>query len=670
MSDNPLLAPWNGQFSAPPFAAIRDDHFEEAINAALKDCQDAIREIANQSAEPDFDNTVVAMERITARLGDIVGVFFNIQAADTNDTRQAIMLRMAPKLAEHEAQIFTDPVLYRRFAAIPDGAADLDGEQMRLLDDYRAGFVRAGAALEPAERQRCLEIKSRLATLMAQFDQNILSDENDWSMALSTAQLDALPAFLASALRDDGKSTGTLPLSQPLVIAFLTHSPDRAARRAAYLAWRDRGANGNDADNRPLIAEILALRAELAALLGYQSYAAFKLEREMAKSPDAVRALLEGVWRAACQSAEEDRSHLERMMRADGIEGEFAAWDWRYFANRRRSAEFGLEESEIKRHFTLDNMIDAAFNCAKRLFGLDFIPIDLHLYHPDCRAWEVSRNGRHVALFIGDYFCRPSKRSGAWCSGFRSQHKLDGDVRPIVVNVCNFTAPKTDEPCALSYDDARVLFHEFGHALHAMLSDVTHESVSGTSVARDFVELPSQLFEHWLEVPDLLTQFALNIDDRSPIPDDLVRRILDARGFDQGFAATEYLASAFLDLAFHETSQPFDPSVLQDTVLAELGLPQGIGPRHAPSHFAHVFASDGYAAGYYSYMWSEVMDADAFEAFEEADGAFDTTVAAKLEKEILSVGDSVAPDEAYRRFRGRDPDPAALLRKRGFAPAN
>ena len=447
---------------------------------------------------------------------------------------------------------------------------------------------------------------------------------------------------------------------------FLQFSARRDLRRTAYAAWTARGANGNAQDNRAIAAEVLALRAERAALLGYASYAAYKLETEMAREPGAVRDLLMRVWAPARARALADAQVLEAMMAQDGVNGPLEPWDWRFYAERRRRAEHDIDEAEVKPYLSLDAMLGAMFDCAARLFGLGFRPLDVPLYHPDARAWEVTRAGRHMAVFIGDYFARPSKRSGAWCSAMRSQRKLGGEVRPIVVNVCNFAK---GDPCLLSWDDARTLFHEFGHALHQMLSDVTHGFVSGTSVARDFVELPSQLYEHWLSVPQVLETHARHWQTGEAMPADLRVRLLGTSTFDQGFATVEFLGSALVDLAFHEGTPPADPMARQAEVLERLGMPPAIRMRHATPHFAHVFSGDGYAAGYYSYMWSEVMDADAFAAFEEAGDPFDPVTAERLERHILSAGGSDEAEALYLRFRGRMPGVEALLKGRGLLDA-
>ncbi len=512
------------------------------------------------------------------------------------------------------------------------------------------------------------EIKGRLATLGTEFTQNLLADERGWYLELSEADLEGLPQFLIDASnaagQEKGLDTPVVTLSRSIIVPFLQFSPRRDLRQVAYEAWAARGANGGKTDNRAIAAEILKLRQERAALLGYESFADYKLETEMAREPAKVRDLLMAVWEPAKARADADADILTGMMQADGLNAPLESWDWRYYAEKRRKAEHDLDEAELKPYLQLGRMIEASFACANRLFGLAFEPLDIPLYHPDCRAWEVTRNGAHVAVFIGDYFARGSKRSGAWCSAMRSQARFPKVQAPVVINVCNFAK---GDPALLSYDDARTLFHEFGHALHQMLSNVTYESISGTSVARDFVELPSQLYEHWLEVPEVLGEFATHAETGEAMPKEMLDKVLAAATYDMGFQTVEFVSSALVDLAFHEGAAPTDPMARQAEVLADLGMPHAIGMRHATPHFAHVFAGDGYSSGYYSYMWSEVMDADAFAAFEEAGGAFDPERARALEEHILSTGGSAEPDVLYTAFRGRLPGVEALLKGRGLA---
>ncbi|MCE0505208.1 M3 family metallopeptidase [Roseivivax sp. GX 12232] len=670
---NPLLEDWDTPFGLPPFSAISDSDFGPALEVALIEHEAEIAAIAENPAVPSFENTLVALEGAGAALDKVLSAFFALAGADSTPARQALQRDFAPKLSAHFSAIHANEHLFRRIEALWEVREELDlaPEEARLLMLTRRGFLRAGAALRGEEAARMAEIKSRLSVLGTRFTQNVLSDEAGWRLELSEADLEGLPEFLRAGLRAAGAEAGAkgpvLTLSRALVVPFLQFSPRADLRETAWRAWTGRGASGGESDNREIAAEVLALRQERAALLGYESFAAWKLETEMAGRPSEVRALLEAVWTPARARAEEDAAILAEMKQAEGQNGALQPWDWRYYAERRRRAEHDLDESALKPYLQLERMIEAAFDCAHRLFGLEFAPVAADLYHPDCRAWEVTRNGRHLAVFVGDYFARASKRSGAWCSAMRMQARRPEVKTPVVVNVCNFSKPAAGEAALLSYDEARTLFHEFGHALHQILSDVTFGSMAGTSVARDFVELPSQLFEHWLEVPEVLQRFATHVETGAPMPEAMLERVLAAANFDQGFQTVEYVASARVDLEFHDGPAPADPMARQAEILAEMGMPEAIAMRHATPHFAHVFAGDGYSSGYYSYMWSEVMDADAFAAFEEAGGAFDTAMAKKLERFILSKGGSAEAEDLYVSFRGKMPGVAALLKGRGLA---
>ena len=670
---NPLLAPFDAPFGLPPFAGLTDQDFAPGFDAALTDARARVAAIETEPGAPTFVNVIAALEVAESLLDRVAAIFYNLASADSNDARQALERDLAPKLAAFSSEVTMNPAIWARLSDLWDRreSLGLDAEEARVLTLYHQMFLRAGAALDGTARARMMAVKERLAILSTTFTQNLLADERDWQLALTAADLDGLPEFVIAGARatagERGQGGYLLTLSRSLIVPFLQFSSRRDLREIAWTAWVVRGANGGATDNRAAAAEILALRHERAQLLGYASFADYKLEPEMAKTPAAVRDLLLRVWAPAKAKALADQAVLTQMLNDDGVNGDLAPWDWRYYAERQRKALHDFDEAAVKPYLGLDAMIGAAFDCAGRLFGLTFRPLDLPLYHPDARAWEVTRDGAHVAVFIGDYFARGSKRSGAWMSSFRGQKKLGGAVRPIVVNVCNFAKPEVGAPALLSWDDARTLFHEFGHGLHGMLSDVTYPMVSGTNVARDFVELPSQLYEHWLSVPEVLARHARHVDSGAPMPDDLRNRLLAARDFGQGFATVEYVASALVDLAFHEGAAPADPMARQRQVLADLGMPHAIPMRHATPHFAHVFAGDGYSSGYYSYMWSEVMDADAFDAFTEAGSPFDAATAKRLEECILSAGGRDAADALYRAFRGRMPGVDALLRGRGLS---
>ncbi len=669
---NALLTDWTGPHGLPPFDAVEDGLFAPAFETALAEGRAAIDAIAANPEAPDFDNTIAAMERAEAMLDRVAAVFFNLAGADTNDARNALQRDLSPKLAAHHSATMMNAALFARIDALVEAgdALGLTAEQARVLELYHRMFVRAGARLEGEDRARLGAIMERLASLGTGFSQNVLADEKAWEMKLGPEDLEGLPASLveaaAEAAAERGHDGHVITLSRSLIVPFLESSPRRDLRERAFRAWVARGANDGETDNREIAAETLALRAERAQLLGYETFADYKLETQMAKTPDAVRDLLMEVWPRARAQAEADAGELEKRLHADGINGALEPWDWRYYSAIRQREEHDLDEAEIKAHLSLDGMIDAAFDVAGRLFGLDFVPLDVPLYHRDARAWEVRKGDRHMGVFIGDWFARPSKRSGAWCSSFRSQSKLDGEVRPIAVNVCNFAKAPAGHPSLLTFDDAATLFHEMGHALHVLMSDVTYGFISGTSVARDFVELPSQLYEHWLEVPDVLEKHARHHETGAPMPADLVARLIAARNHDQGFSTVEYVASALVDLDLHAGPPPADPMAAQGETLARLGMPHAIVMRHAVPHFQHVFSGDGYSAGYYSYMWSEVMDADAFAAFRETGDVFDPAVAGKLAEHVLSAGGSREAGDLYMAFRGRMPGVEALLENRGL----
>ena len=666
---NPLLAPWNTPFELPPFGAFTDDDVAEAFEEALVLTRAQLTAIANNPEPPTFANTIEAIELMGEHMEKALAPFYLLAAVSSTPKREELQRAFSPKLADFSSEVMMNRAVFARIDALWEQKDELGltAEQERVLYLHRRGYVRAGAQLQGADYDRLKEIKSRLAVIGTSFTQNLLADERDWFVQIGENDLSGLPQFVQNTAKQAAKDRNidgyVITLSRSLIVPFLQYSDRRDLREQAYTAWVSRGANGGETDNREIALETLALRKERANLLGHDTFSDFKLVTEMAQTPENVRELLMKVWEPAKAQALLDAEKLQEMMHADGINGALEPWDWRYYSEKRRAVEHDLDEAALKPYLQLDNMIEAAFDCANRLFGLDFSPLDVALHHEDARAWEVTRNGQHVAVFIGDYFARGGKRSGAWCSALRSQQKLKGDIRPHVINVCNFAK---GDPALLSYDDARTLFHEFGHALHQMLSDVTYETISGTSVPRDFVELPSQLYEHWLEVPEVLQKHATHFETGEAMPAALLDKMLKAATYDQGFATVEYVASALVDLEFHNGPVPTDIMARQTEILDSLGMPAAIRMRHATPHFAHVFAGDGYSSAYYSYMWSEVMDADAFEAFEEAGGAFDPEMAKRLESQILSTGGSKEAADLYMAFRGKMPGVDALLKGRGL----
>lgn len=677
---NPLLSPWTAPFGAPPFPKIEPQHFHPAYEAALAEHVKEIDAIAGSGEAPGFANTIEALEKSGELLDRVSGVFDNLAGSNTNDAIEEIERELAPVLSRHFSAISLNEKLFQRIKSVYEqrDSLSLTPEQRRVLERYYINFVRSGGGLPDDRKKRLSEINERLATLSTQFGQNVLADEREWKLVLDggadlagLTEADIEAAAKAAKDRDlPGKYVITL--SRSSIEPFLQNSARRDLREKAFAAWTSRGEHEGQSDNRPLVAEMLELRAERAGLLGFETFAHFKLDDVMAKTPDAVRALLEKVWIPAKARAHQELTDLQKLAVERGDNIEIAPWDWRFYSEKVRAARFSIDDEEVKPYFQLDRMIEAAFDCATRLFGLAFTERhDIPLYHPDVRTWEVKdAAGKHIALFLGDYFARPSKHSGAWMSAFRSQEKLRGDIRPIIVNVMNFSKPPEGKPALLTMDDARTLFHEFGHGLHGMLSDVTYPLISGTSVARDFVELPSQLYEHWLEEPEVLRRFAVHCKTGEPIPEALLEKLLAARRFAQGFATVEYTSSALVDLAFHllPDAKGLDPIRFEKDVLSKIGMPKEITMRHRTPHFQHIF-SGGYSAGYYSYLWSEVLDADAFAAFKEKGDIFDKETAKKLRDFIYAAGGRQDPHEAYRAFRGHDPSPEALLKKRGLEPA-
>lgn len=678
-SANPLLAPWDTPFGSPPWQRIAVEHFRPAFNAALAEHIREIEAIAGDPAEPGFDNTVAALERSGRVLRRVAAAFFNLTSAHSSDDLESVERDVAPLLARHHNAIQQNPALFRRVDALFARRSELGltPEQDRVLERYHLGFTRSGAGLDEAAKRRLSEIVERLATLGTSFGQNVLADEKAYALVLDgEADLAGLPQELrdaaAAAAADRGQpGRHAITLGRSSVEPFLQFSARRDLRETAFKAWLARGESAA-ADNRPIIAETVALRAEQARLLGYPSYADFRLADTMAKTPEAALGLLNSVWAPARARALREQEKLQALVAAEGGNFEVAAWDWRYYAEQQRKREFDLDESELKPYLQLERIIEAAFDTAHRLFGLSFKEQkDVPVWHPDVRAWEVTgRDGRFIGLFYGDYFARPSKRSGAWMEAIREQENLDGEVRPIVVNVMNFAKAAEGTPSLLSFDDARTLFHEFGHALHGLMSDLTYPAIAGTNVARDFVEFPSQLYEHWLERPEILRRHALHYRTGEPMPEALLQRVLAARTFNQGFSTVEFISSALVDLDFHAAgADASDPAAFERATLQRIGMPSAIVMRHRPPHFQHVFAGSGYSAGYYSYLWSEVLDADGFGAFEEAGDIFDPAVSGRLAEFVYSAGYRRDPAEAYRAFRGRPPEPEALLKKRGLADA-
>jgi peptidyl-dipeptidase Dcp len=673
---NPLLSSWKTPFEMPPFDRIKTEHFLPAIMVGFAENLQEIAAIAGETSPPTFRNTIEALERAGRTLDKVSSIFFNLAGADTTSEIQAIEREVAPLYARHGMAVYQNIQVFKRVdALLRDGArGGLTLEQTRVLERYHRGFVKAGAKLSAKSKARLTTIAERAATLATRFGQNVLADEQAFLLVLDNEdELAGLPDAVRAAAAQTASERGhpdkyAFTLSRSSVEPFLQYAARRDLREKIFKAWIQRGANGGATDNRAIVQEMLTLRAERAHLLGFRTPAEAALEFSMAKTPEAVRKLLMDVWGPALSRALQERDTLQKAAQDEGGNFKLAAWDWRYYAEKVRKAKFNVDEAAIKPYLQLDNVIAAAFDVAGRLFGLKFKERkDLPAYHPEVRAFEVaSADGRHVGLFLGDYFARPSKRSGAWMSALREQQKLAGDIRPIVINVMNFAKGALGKPSLLSMDDARTLFHEFGHGLHGLLSNVTYPTLSGTNVERDFVELPSQLYEHWLERPEVLRRFGKHCQTGKPVPEALLGRIKAARNFNQGFATVEYLAAAIVDIDMHalENPQAFDADKFEAAEMEKIGMPRQILMRHRIPHFQHIIG--GYAAGYYSYLWSEVMDADAFRAFEEQGNVFDAKIAGRLHDFIYSAGGTQEPADAYLAFRGRLPTIEALLAKRGL----
>jgi peptidyl-dipeptidase Dcp len=678
---NPAITDWNGPDGLPRFEAVSDSDFAASFEAALAEHETEIDAIAAHPQAATFENTIVALETAGDSLSRVSSLFWNRAGAHTNDAIQTLERDISPKMSRHYSKIGMNAALFARIDQLWEKreSLGLSVEQLRVLERHWKGFVKSGAKLPKPEQETLAGINEELAGLSTQFGQNVLADEKEWSLILTDGpELEDLPDFLkdamASAARErgeDGKYAVTL--SRSIIEPFLTFSERRDLREQAFKAWVARGENPGETDNRGIIRETLALRSEVAKLLGYGNYAEMKLDNTMAKTPAAVNELLRAVWAKAVKRAREEEADIAGMIAEDGKNHDVMPWDWRFYSERIRAQKFNFSEAELKPYLQLEKIIEACFDVANRLFGIRAVEKkDITAYHPDVRVFEIrDAEDKLVALFLGDYFARSSKRSGAWMSAFQSQHKLPlkngktGEM-PIIYNVCNFAKPAQGKPALLSLDDARTLFHEFGHALHGMLSDVTYPSVSGTAVSRDFVELPSQLYEHWLTVPAILKQYAVHVETGEPMPQALLDKVLAARTFNAGFNTVEFTSSAIVDMEFHTRGPIDDPMALQAEILNELGIPKSLVMRHASPHFQHIFAG-GYSAGYYSYMWSEVLDADAFAAFEETGDAFDMEMAGKLKDHIYSTGGSIDPEDAYKAFRGKLPSPDAMLAKKGLA---
>jgi peptidyl-dipeptidase Dcp len=676
LSAHPLTH-WTGPLGLPDFSQLTDDAFGPVFDAALAAHDAEVDKIAGNVAIATIDNALAALELSGQPLDRVSSIFWCRAGAHTNDEIQAMEREIAPKMAKHWSAISMNSALFARLDALYQMRAELglDAETLRVLERSWKNFVRAGAKLSDADKKRLSAINEELASLGATFGQNVLADEKEWALFLDAGDdLAGLPEFLKSAMAEAAEQRGrkgkyAVTLSRSIYEPFTTFSERRDLREKAFRGFAMRGENGGATDNSAVVKKTLELRAEKAKLLGYASYAALKLDDTMAKTPEAVFGLLDPVWDKAREKAAEDQVQLQRLAAAEGHNHAIAGWDWRHYAEKLRAERFAFDEAALKPYLQLERIIEACFDVASRLFGIRFEEKrGIATWHPDARVFEVKNaDGSVRGTFIADYFARPSKRSGAWMSALESGYKLGGGAMPIVYNIMNFAKPPAGEPALLSVDEAKTLFHEFGHALHGMLTEVTWPSVAGTSVSRDFVELPSQLYEHWLTVPEVLAKHALHYKTGEPMPKELIDKMLAARTFNSGFNTVEFASSALVDMAYHSRPDaPEDPLRFEAETLGKLEMPDAIIMRHRTPHFLHVFSGDGYSAGYYSYLWSEVLDADAFSAFEETGDAFNPALAEKLKKHIYAAGGSADPEKLYTAFRGKMPTPDAMMAKRGL----
>jgi peptidyl-dipeptidase Dcp len=676
---NPLLAKWEGPFGGvPPFDRVQVALLKPALEAAMAEQLAEIDRIAKNPAAPDFENTIAALERAGGTLDRVIPLYGVWAATMSTPEFQTVQREMAPRLAAFNDQITQNEALFKRIDAVYNSPAKakLTPEQQRVTWLYYTNFVRAGARLKPEAKARLSQINQQLAGLFTKFSQNVLAEETDQFIVLkSEEELAGLPQSVrdaAAAAAETKKQPGTWVImnTRSSIDPFLTYSDRRDLREKAWRMFVNRGDNGGEHDNNAIITEILQLRAERAKLLGYQTHAHWRLENTMAKTPERAMELMEAVWKPAVARVHEEVADMQALADKEGAKIKIEPWDYRYYMEKVRKAKYDLDQNEIKPYLQLEKLREGIFWVAGELFNFNFTQVtNVPVAHPDVRVWEVTdkTTKRHIGLWYFDPYARAGKRSGAWMNAYRTQERIDGEITTIVSNNSNFVKGKPGESVLISWDDATTMFHEFGHALHGLNSNVTYPSVSGTAVPRDYVEFPSQLLEHWLSTPQVLQRFALHYETGKPIPQELVDKIMRSATFNQGFGTVEYLAAALVDMKLHLAGdKKIDPDAFERETLTQLGMPKEIVMRHRTPHFLHVFGSDGYSAGYYSYLWSDVITADAFGAFTEGKGPYDRAVAERLRKFVFSVGNTVDPADAYRSFRGRDPKIDALMKKRGF----
>lgn len=681
MNNNPLLDTWETVYRLPPFNLIKAEHYAPAFEKVMAEHKAEVDAIAANPEAPTFENTIAALDRSGQGYRRVAGVFFNLTASETSDALQAAERDLMPLVAAHDTWLSLHEGIFARVHALYEKRADLglNPEQLRLLERFHLDYELQGALLKGDARKRYAEIAEELATLYTTFSQAVLGDESAFCLHLKNqSDLAGLPDFLLDAAKGVAAQKGldghAVNLSPSMVEPFLTYSERRDLREKLWRAFKARGESCAERDTRPVAAAIVRLRDEMAKLLGYKNYADYALVDRMAKTPAAVDTLLSRVWEPAKARAAQEQADLEKLAAAEGFSGPIMGWDWNYYSEKVRQQRYNLDEAELKPYFQLDNMLAAMFEAAGRLYNISFKEIKgVPLHHPDARLFEVldKADGRLVGVYLSDNFTRPTKRGGAWMSEFREQSRNRGDgfAYPIIINNNNFAKAPEGKATLLSLDEVRTLFHEFGHGLHGLLSDVTYSRLAGTNVLRDFVELPSQINEHWGLETSILKQFALHAQTGKPISDELIAKIKESEHFNQGFLTVQYTSCALVDMALHQHPNPatVDIAAFEKTETERLGIPAAVGMRHRLPQFRHLFADSGYAAGYYVYMWAEVLDADGFEAFEQSGDVFNPELAAKFKKFVLSAGNTMDPALAYRAFRGRDPEVAALLRARGLA---
>ena len=685
---NPFFQEWNTPYEVPPFLDIKDEHYMPAYEQGMKENLEEIDVIVNNPEAPTFANTIEELERTGKLLSKVGRVFSNLASSNTNPKLQELQRELSPMLSAHYDKISLNEGLFNRVDAIWQNRENLDltKEQTKLLNDTRKGFVRSGALLSEDQKERISEINSKISGLSTSFGQNLLAETNGFELILEASDLEGLSDGVIAAAadaasqkmdsaesdeeKDKYKDKYVFTPHRSSMYPFLTESTRRDLREKLYNSYVMRGDNNNDTDNKEIAAQIAKLRAERAQIMGYKTHAHFILDDNMLKTPEEVYDLLYKLWKPAVKRAKVEVADMQAVADSEGHDFKVAAWDWWHYSEKVRKEKYDLDESAIKPYLSLDNVLQGVFNTTNKLWGLNFTEIfDIDLYHPDARIWEVTdKDGSHLGIFIGDYFTRSNKRGGAWMSSFKGQSNLDGRERPIVVNVCNFPAPVGDDPALLSFDNVVTLFHEFGHAMHGTLTDVKYGSMAGTSGPRDFIELPSQLLEHWASEPQVLKSFATHYETGEPIPDELIEKLLNASKFNQGFINTEYLAASLLDMDWHTISaddELKDANKFESESMKKVGLIGEIAPRYRTTYFAHIF-SGGYSSGYYSYVHAAVLDSDAFEAFKEAGDVFDPELSSKLRSSIYSMGSTEEAMDLFVEFRGRKPVIEPLLKVRGL----